>query len=134
MADYWRSKPKYWCKYCKIFVTDNKISRAHHESTGEHRRSMERFIAALAEADKEKKREEAAVREMVEIIEQQLTYCLLDRTPSPLSHKTSSGKAPTPPRLKPCLPPHPLRARRTGTIGKKKAARICGTDTRPVGR
>ncbi|KNE58241.1 hypothetical protein AMAG_05051 [Allomyces macrogynus ATCC 38327] len=70
MADYWRSKPKYWCKYCKIFVTDNKISRTHHESTGEHRRSMERFIAALAEADKEKKREEAAAREMVAKIEQ----------------------------------------------------------------
>ncbi|KAJ3374876.1 hypothetical protein GGF31_005598 [Allomyces arbusculus] len=70
MADYWRSKPKYWCKYCKIFVTDNKISRTHHESTGEHRRSMERFIAALAEADKEKKREEAAARDLVAKIEQ----------------------------------------------------------------
>lgn len=26
MADYWVSQPKHYCKYCKIWIHDNKIA------------------------------------------------------------------------------------------------------------
>ncbi|TNY20143.1 hypothetical protein DMC30DRAFT_398574 [Rhodotorula diobovata] len=44
MADYWVSRDKYFCKYCKIYIADDKPSRIHHETGLRHKGNYERYI------------------------------------------------------------------------------------------
>ncbi|GAA5879506.1 hypothetical protein JCM16303_003228 [Sporobolomyces ruberrimus] len=44
MADYWISRDKYFCKYCKIFIADDKPSRLHHDTGFRHKGNYERYI------------------------------------------------------------------------------------------
>ena len=32
MTEFWVSKAKFWCKYCKCWMSDNKASRAKHDN------------------------------------------------------------------------------------------------------
>jgi hypothetical protein len=42
MTEFWVSKAKYYCKTCKIWMADNKMSRQMHESSGKHRDLVQR--------------------------------------------------------------------------------------------
>ncbi|GAA5932368.1 uncharacterized protein JCM15063_001202 [Sporobolomyces koalae] len=44
MADYWISRDKYFCKYCKIYIADDKPSRIQHETGLRHKGNYERYI------------------------------------------------------------------------------------------
>jgi hypothetical protein len=39
-----KDNSKFWCKFCRIFVYDNKISRANHDKQAAHKSNVERFI------------------------------------------------------------------------------------------
>ncbi|KAI9187793.1 hypothetical protein H9P43_002184 [Blastocladiella emersonii ATCC 22665] len=67
---YRASNAKHWCKYCKTFITDNKISRDHHETKSSHKRNMERFINEIAVAETKRKQEEEETKRMVAQIEE----------------------------------------------------------------
>lgn len=43
MSEYWVSQAKYHCKYCKVWIADNKPSRALHDSGLTHKRNIELF-------------------------------------------------------------------------------------------
>lgn len=46
----------HWCKYCKIFITDNKPSRQQHETGLKHKGNVERSLKNLyKQGAKEKK-------------------------------------------------------------------------------
>ncbi|ORY09057.1 hypothetical protein BCR34DRAFT_625925 [Clohesyomyces aquaticus] len=47
MSEYWKSTPKYWCKYCAVYVKDTKFERANHEATGRHQGSIQRSLRGL---------------------------------------------------------------------------------------
>ncbi|ORY79309.1 hypothetical protein BCR35DRAFT_97119 [Leucosporidium creatinivorum] len=62
MSEYWVSRDKYWCKYCKIFIADDKPSRILHETGLKHKGNYERFIRDIykrGEKDQKEKAEEA---------------------------------------------------------------------------
>ncbi|KAF2856079.1 U1 zinc finger domain-containing protein [Plenodomus tracheiphilus IPT5] len=47
MAEYWKSTPKYWCKFCLVYVKDTKFERAQHEATGRHQGNIQRSLKGL---------------------------------------------------------------------------------------
>eukprot|EP01039_Chlorochromonas_danica_P003452 gene3452-3781_t len=44
MTDYWVSQSKYYCKFCKCYMADNKPSRQHHENGVKHKQNVELFM------------------------------------------------------------------------------------------
>ncbi|KAH9865557.1 hypothetical protein J1614_009142 [Plenodomus biglobosus] len=47
MSEYWKSTPKYWCKFCLVYVKDTKFERAQHEATGRHQGNIQRSLKGL---------------------------------------------------------------------------------------
>lgn len=66
MSEYWVSKGKYYCTYCKVYIADDKPSRQHHETGGRHKGNLERYIRDIykkgAQAEKEKKQAEREMK------------------------------------------------------------------------
>ncbi|GAA6058773.1 hypothetical protein JCM10212_001889 [Sporobolomyces blumeae] len=101
MADYWISRDKYFCKYCKIYIADDKPSRIHHETGLRHKGNYERYIRDIykrgakdakdkREEEKEIKRIEAAARAAMGIEDKAGTEGPVAST------STSKGKEPAP--------------------------------------
>jgi hypothetical protein len=61
-----KSKPKFWCKHCKVFVRDTKLEKTNHEATPRHQGNLKRFLRDLHrghekdEKDKERAKSEVA--------------------------------------------------------------------------
>ncbi|KAJ4301833.1 hypothetical protein N0V90_003929 [Kalmusia sp. IMI 367209] len=47
MAEYWKSTPKYWCKFCRDYIKDTKFERQQHEATGRHQSNIQRSLKGL---------------------------------------------------------------------------------------
>lgn len=60
MSEYWKSTPRYWCKFCSTFVKDTKFEKQQHEATGKHIGSVQRALRNLHKdherGDREKQR------------------------------------------------------------------------------
>jgi len=75
MTEYWKSQGNHFCKYCKCWISDNKMSRAIHEQGVRHKEAVEEKLseirrkqAAEVKVAKDethflKKMEEAALRD-----------------------------------------------------------------------
>jgi hypothetical protein len=65
MSEYWKSTPRYWCKYCAVYVRDTKIERANHEATGKHQGAIKRSLRDLHRShDREERDKDRARREI----------------------------------------------------------------------
>lgn len=65
MSEYWKSTPKYWCKYCSVYVRDTPLERANHEATGRHQGALKRSLRTLhREHEREERDKERAKREV----------------------------------------------------------------------
>ncbi|KAL5621808.1 hypothetical protein BROUX41_005753 [Berkeleyomyces rouxiae] len=65
MSEYWKSTPRYFCKYCNVYVRDTKLERNNHESTGKHQGALKRFLRDLHRShDQEEREKERAQREI----------------------------------------------------------------------
>ncbi|KAH8896603.1 hypothetical protein GQ53DRAFT_743242 [Thozetella sp. PMI_491] len=68
MSEYWKSTPKYWCKYCSVYVRDTGLERANHESTGRHQSALKRSLRDLHRNHEQEEREkERAKREVARL-------------------------------------------------------------------
>ncbi|KAK5168422.1 uncharacterized protein LTR77_006992 [Saxophila tyrrhenica] len=54
MAEYWKSTPNYWCKFCSQYVRDTPFERKNHETSGKHQNNIQRSLRNL---HKDKERE-----------------------------------------------------------------------------
>jgi len=75
MTEYWKSQENWFCKYCKVWVADNPISRQIHENGTRHKAAVEEKLSEIrrkqvhdAKVAKDeshwlKKMEEAALRD-----------------------------------------------------------------------
>lgn len=75
MTEYWKSQGNHFCKYCKCWISDNKVSRSIHEGGVRHKEAVEEKLseirrkqAAEVKTAKDethflKKMEEAALRD-----------------------------------------------------------------------
>mmetsp|Transcript_37092 Transcript_37092/g.148018 ORF Transcript_37092/g.148018 Transcript_37092/m.148018 type:complete len:245 (-) Transcript_37092:900-1634(-) len=63
MSEYWVSNARHHCKYCKVWIADNKIQRRQHEEGLKHKDNVERFISNMKEENQKKKQEELRKKE-----------------------------------------------------------------------
>ena len=59
MTEFWVSKARYWCKYCKCWMSDTKAARFKHEQ-GERHKSA---VLAWMKENRQKKKDEAREKE-----------------------------------------------------------------------
>lgn len=62
MADYWKSRDKHWCEYCKTWTQGDPQSIKLHENGKKHQESVKLFFATQKKqkADAVKQQEELA--------------------------------------------------------------------------
>ncbi|KAF2182182.1 U1 zinc finger domain-containing protein [Zopfia rhizophila CBS 207.26] len=65
MAEYWKSTPKYWCKFCSVFVKDTKFERAQHEATGRHQGNIQRSLRGLHKEQEQEERKKQRAKDEV---------------------------------------------------------------------
>ncbi|KAJ1915307.1 hypothetical protein H4219_004394 [Mycoemilia scoparia] len=70
MSEYWVSNKKFWCRYCKIFIADDKPSRTIHDNGRKHKENVQRFLADVDRERKNKQKEEAKTQKLLQSIEQ----------------------------------------------------------------
>ena len=52
-------QPKYWCKFCSVYVKDTKFERAQHEATGRHQGNIQRSLKGLHRQQENEQRNKA---------------------------------------------------------------------------
>ncbi|KAF2088924.1 hypothetical protein K490DRAFT_20639, partial [Saccharata proteae CBS 121410] len=65
MSEYWKSTPKYWCKFCETYVRDTKFERQQHESTPKHQNAIQRSLRQLHNAREREEREKQRAKNEV---------------------------------------------------------------------
>lgn len=65
MSEYWKSTPKYWCKFCKDYVKDTKFERQQHEATGRHQSNIQRSLKGLHRDQQNQERQKQRARDEV---------------------------------------------------------------------
>ncbi|PUU80374.1 hypothetical protein B9Z19DRAFT_1079643 [Tuber borchii] len=68
MSEYWKSTPRYYCKHCKMYVTDTPLSRKNHDASPKHQGNLKRFLRDLhRNNEREKAAAESAKREVARL-------------------------------------------------------------------
>lgn len=65
MAEYWKSTPKYWCKFCQTYIRDTKFERQQHEATGKHQSAIQRSLRDLHRTREREDRERQRAKDEV---------------------------------------------------------------------
>ena len=60
------SKPKYWCKNCKLFVRDTPLEKANHKATPRHQGNLKRFLRDLHRENEKGERDKQRAKAEVE--------------------------------------------------------------------
>ncbi|KAI1321821.1 hypothetical protein EDD11_000097 [Mortierella claussenii] len=68
-SEYWKSNAKYWCRFCKLYITDNKSTRNIHDAGSKHKENVERFLREQNQRGREKEAETAKLNKQMEAIE-----------------------------------------------------------------
>ncbi|KAJ3082851.1 hypothetical protein HK102_001431 [Quaeritorhiza haematococci] len=69
MSEYWVSQARHFCKYCKTYIADNKVSKQTHEGGRKHKENVERFLRDVRKRDEERRKDEDKTKRMLEKIE-----------------------------------------------------------------
>lgn len=101
MSEYWVSQAKFHCKYCKVWIADNKPSRALHDSGLTHKRNIEVFHKKKREDSLHGAQSERDLQKTLADIERSAKEALAnDRLESAgLFHMNASLPIPRPPPL-----------------------------------
>ncbi|KAI7477333.1 hypothetical protein KC351_g8891 [Hortaea werneckii] len=65
MAEYWKSTPSYWCKFCAIYVRDTTIERKNHEASGKHQNNIQRNLRELQKGKQREDRDQQRAKDEV---------------------------------------------------------------------
>jgi hypothetical protein len=57
MSEYWKSTPKYWCKFCSLYVRDTSLEKKSHEATPKHQGNIQRSLRDLHKKSEREDRE-----------------------------------------------------------------------------
>ncbi|KAK4695385.1 hypothetical protein P7C71_g2355, partial [Lecanoromycetidae sp. Uapishka_2] len=66
MSEYWKSTPKYWCKYCKTFVRDTKLEKTNHEATPKHQGNLRRSLRDLHKGHEREERDKQRAKDEID--------------------------------------------------------------------
>lgn len=59
------TQPKYWCKFCAIYVKDTKFERQQHEATGRHQGNIQRSLKGLHREQEQQARQKQRAKDEV---------------------------------------------------------------------
>lgn len=99
MSEYWVSHKRHHCKYCNIYIADDKPSRTQHENGLRHKGNVERFVRGLyKEGEKRVREREEEKAIMIGVKKAAETAYALDVASgrASASHSSSSRSAPPP--------------------------------------
>ncbi|KAF1984785.1 hypothetical protein K402DRAFT_335921 [Aulographum hederae CBS 113979] len=65
MSEYWKSTPKYWCKFCKTHVKDTPVEKKNHEATPKHQGNIQRSLRDLHRTQEREEREKQRAKDEV---------------------------------------------------------------------
>jgi hypothetical protein len=65
MSEYWKSTPKYWCKFCKDYVRDTKTDKAKHDATPRHQGNIQRSLRNIHREKEQEERQTQRAKEEV---------------------------------------------------------------------
>jgi hypothetical protein len=57
MSEYWKSTPKYWCKFCSTYVRDTTLEKKSHEATPKHQGNIQRSLRDIHKRTEREDRE-----------------------------------------------------------------------------
>lgn len=70
MSEFWVSHKKYYCTYCKIYISDDAPSKAQHENGLRHIGNKERFVRNLYKTSEKKKHDQEEEKREIARIDQ----------------------------------------------------------------
>ncbi|GAA6010961.1 hypothetical protein JCM11491_005883 [Sporobolomyces phaffii] len=101
MSEYWISRDKYYCKYCKIYIADDKPSRIQHETGFRHKGNYERYIRDIYKRgarDAKDKVEEAREIARIDAAAKAAMGIEPDSEEAPVASTSKTPAAPPPPK------------------------------------
>ncbi|KAG0271166.1 Mismatch repair endonuclease pms2 [Linnemannia exigua] len=68
-SEYWKSNAKFFCRFCKIYITDNKSTRNIHDQGSKHKENVERFLRDQNQRGRDREAESARMDKQMDAIE-----------------------------------------------------------------
>ncbi|KAF9124006.1 hypothetical protein BGW39_008531 [Mortierella sp. 14UC] len=68
-SEYWKSNAKFFCRFCKIYITDNKSTRNIHDQGSKHKENVERFLREQNQRGRDREAESARMDKQMDAIE-----------------------------------------------------------------
>jgi hypothetical protein len=65
MSEYWKSTPKYWCKFCSTYVRDTTLEKKSHEATPKHQGNIQRSLRDIHKRTEREDREKQRAKDEV---------------------------------------------------------------------
>lgn len=65
MSEYWKSTPKYWCKFCSTYVRDTALEKKSHEATPKHQNNIQRSLRDIHKKTEREDREKQRAKDEV---------------------------------------------------------------------
>ena len=101
MSEYWVSQAKHYCKFCNIWIADNKPSKQLHEGSVKHKIAVDLFHKEKREKTLHGARSEKELKQQLKEIEKAANEAIqLDKLSNPgqfyQSSKVSSKPQPPP--------------------------------------
>lgn len=120
MAEYWKSTPKYWCKFCSTFVRDTPIEKKQHEATAKHQNNIQRSLRELHKTQGREERDKQRAKDEIA----RLNKLVPNKTPAAQPGPSSaSAPAPSVAKAKPTFTRAP-QVRATAEDRKRQAAQL----------
>ncbi|KAG0090292.1 hypothetical protein BGZ92_003257 [Podila epicladia] len=125
-SEYWKSNAKHFCRFCKIYITDNKSSRNIHDNGSKHKENVERFLREQNQRSRDKEINTAKMDKQMEAIERaameqyqrdvEAGLVIGSAPPPPKQSKSSSSSssspAPPPPQMTPSTVSNDLKTQK----------------------
>ncbi|KAF9241532.1 hypothetical protein BU15DRAFT_87125 [Melanogaster broomeanus] len=114
MSEYWVSHKRYHCKYCNIYIADDKPSRQQHENGLRHKGNVERFVRGLyKEGEKrvrEREEEKGVMASVGKAAEAAYALDVASGRATPSSASSSIASSSRAPQLPPAPKPKPVKS------------------------
>ncbi|KAJ1971987.1 WW domain binding protein 4 [Dimargaris xerosporica] len=72
-ADRWVANTKHWCRYCKIYIQDNKATRSIHENGKKHKENVAQFLRDIDKKSRADLEQEKEMQRQLALIEEAAT-------------------------------------------------------------
>ncbi|KAF9939966.1 WW domain binding protein 4 [Modicella reniformis] len=92
---YWKSNAKFWCRFCKIYITDNKSTRSLHDAGTKHKENVERFLRESNQRSRDKEVETTKMNKQWEAIEKAALEQYQQDVKAGFVQPSSSSQTPT---------------------------------------